>query len=48
MTETKAVQCPRCRKSLRQTAHLPAEGQLPAVSGYWCDDCKIEHTVEED
>jgi hypothetical protein len=40
--------CPRCGGPMRLAAHLPPQGELPAVSGYWCDACKIEQTIEED
>jgi hypothetical protein len=43
-----ARNCPQCNARLRVRAYLPAQGSLPAVAGYWCDDCQKEETVELD
>lgn len=40
--------CPRCGKLMTLAARLPATNDLPAVAGYWCADCKVEQTIEED
>ncbi len=40
--------CSQCNARLQLRAYLPASGQLPAVAGYWCDDCQKEETIELD
>lgn len=43
-----AMECPQCKTRLQVKAYLPASGELPAVAGYWCDDCQKETTIEID
>ena len=43
-----AMECPQCKARLQVRAYLPALDALPAVAGYWCDDCQKETTVEID
>lgn len=43
-----AMDCPACKARLQVRAYLPVSGPLPAVAGYWCDDCQRETTVEID
>lgn len=43
-----AMDCSRCNARLQVRAYLPASGELPAVAGYWCNDCQNETTVELD
>jgi transposase-like protein len=43
-----AMECPKCKARLRVKAYMPATDTLPAVAGYWCDDCQKEATVEID
>jgi transposase-like protein len=38
--------CPKCGLGMRLAASLPAEGGLPAVEGFRCDDCNEEITRE--
>lgn len=43
-----ARDCALCGVRLQIRAYLPAAGDLPAVAGYWCDDCQKDETVELD
>jgi len=40
--------CPDCGEPMTFVAQLPPKGELPGVSGYWCDDCQIEQTEEDE
>lgn len=41
-------ECPVCRDRMIVRAYLPANGELPAVAGYWCEKCQKELTMEID
>lgn len=43
-----AMDCAKCQAILQARAYLPPTEILPAVAGYWCEDCQIETTVEID
>jgi hypothetical protein len=43
-----AMDCADCNARQQVRAYLPATAALPAVAGYWCDDCRKETTVEID
>jgi hypothetical protein len=47
-TVSPAPSCPHCGQPMRRTAYLPSENAFPAVSGFWCDACRVEQTIEED
>jgi transposase-like protein len=40
--------CPDCGHEMRLKAHLPPTDTLPAVAGYWCDECRKDLTIEID
>lgn len=43
-----SMECPHCQARLQVRAYMPATETLPAVAGYWCEDCQKETTVEVD
>jgi hypothetical protein len=43
-----SMECPKCKTRLQVRAYLPPTDELPAVAGYWCEDCQTETTVEID
>ena len=42
------INCPQCKARLQIRAYLPPTDTLPAVAGYWCEDCQNETTMEID
>jgi hypothetical protein len=43
-----SMECQQCKMRLQVRAYMPATDTLPAVAGYWCEDCQKETTVEID
>jgi transposase-like protein len=43
-----AMHCPKCKARLQVRAYLPPTDTLPAVAGYWCEDCQDQTMVELD
>jgi hypothetical protein len=48
MDDVPVMDCPACKARLRVRAYLPPTDTLPAIAGYWCEDCQKETTLEID